>query len=205
MMQKTIFYPVLILYCLTLFTISKPENKQYNFLLLIFSMAFIWSLTVLLITPFNDIRYFMPAAPLLSLGFIYFLQRFNFKHTLIFCMISALFIIIPNVRFNNFDTVRPFLFYVHDRDNFTFNNKSQIPVVFQDYKLTMQSIILNTPNSQQIMFVDKIPDRDFSYKTYILFFFKDNIEKYSSQIYKNNVINFNCTRFNDCFAVINNQ
>lgn len=208
MMQKTIFYPILILYVLILFLLSKNQIRKndYNSLvLIIFICSLIWSFIVLLISPVYGVRYFIPASSLLSLGFVYILQNFNLKHIIIFCSISMLLILIPNVRFNNFDTIRPFLFYVHDHNNFVFNNKTNLPIVFRDYQLSLPTIILNTKDNQKVVFVENIPNKNFLYKKYVLFFIKKNIEKYKNQIYKNNVVDSACTKFNDCYVVIDNN
>ena len=208
LMQKTVFYPILMLYVLVLFLFSKKSTQENNFnllILIIFTCSLIWSFIVLLISPVYGVRYFFPASSLLTFGFVYILQKFNFKHTIIFCSITMLLILIPNVRFNNFDTIRPFLFYVHDHNNFVFNNKANLPIVFKDYQLSFQTIILNTNDNQKVVFVEKIPNKDFLYKNFVLFFVEKNIEKYKRELYLNNIVDFACTKFYDCYAVIDNQ
>ncbi len=205
MMQKTIFYPILLVYILVLSVFLKIKDKEYSLCLIVFLVSFLWSLTVLLIAPFYDIRYFMPAAPLLSLGFIYILQLFKFKHTIIFCLISFLFILIPNTRFNNFDTVRPFLFYVHDHNGFVFKNPYSLPIVFRDYQHTVSSFVLYSEDNQKILFVDNIPDKNFKYKAYILFFKKDNLNKYQESLKNLNIISSGYTKFYDYYVIVNNK
>ncbi len=208
MMQKTIFYPILMLYILILFLFSQnheQNNNMNSLVLIIFNCSLTWSFIVLFISPVYGIRYFIPATSLLSLGFIYILQKFNFKYTIIFCLMSLILIFIPNVRFNNFDTIRPFLFYVHDHNNFVFNNRAKIPVVFRDYRLPFETIILNTDDEQKVLFVDDIPNKNFRYKEYILFYKKDNLEKYQTKIKQNKIVSTGCTKFDDCYVIINNN
>ncbi|MBR1907833.1 hypothetical protein IJ818_02745 [bacterium] len=204
-LQKTLFYFIVLLYGLFLAVFVKSKPAKNNLILLLSSLALVWSIIALLFAPYFDIRYFLPAVPVLSLIILYFIMKFDFKYAVILCFIYLSGIIFPNVKFNNFDTIRPFLFYVHDHNNFVFKNPLNIPLVFRDYQHTISSFVIYSNDNQKITFVDEIPNKHFKYNEYILFFKKDNIEKYQESIRKLNIVSRGCTKFNDCYVIVKNN
>ncbi len=204
-MQKTMFYSIVLFYGLFLVFFIKSKNYENNLVLLISTNSLLWSIIVLLLAPYFDIRYFLPAVPVLSLIILYFIMKFDFKYAIILCLIYFCGILFPNIKFNNFDTIRPFLFYVHDHNNFVFKNSSMIPIVFRDYQHTIASFTIYSDDNQKILFVDDVPNKSFKYKEYVLFFKKDNLEKYQTKIKQNKIVSTGCTKFDDCYVVIDNK
>ena len=204
-LQKTMFYHVILFYGLILILFLKSKDIKNDLMLILSVTSLLWSIICLLFAPYFDIRYYLPAVPVLSLILLYYIMKFDFKYALILCILYLFGIIYPNVKFNNFDTIRPFLFYVHDHNNFVFKNPAKIPMIFKDYQHTISSFVIYSDDNQKILFVSDIPTKNFKYKEYILFFNKNNIEQYQEQIRHNNIVSRGCTKFDDCYVIVDNR